>query len=1009
MTRASIDGHGVSALVLLLVIALVLPAAGAGTATQTNESLPETTAQNDNSDDGVTVSVAEASGDRDDGIVTADARFGVRVATESEQTARIVVSKDGQYQNASDLTAVGDTAVFDLSTVSDAAGGWTVSVAADETAPAEPAAGTHLANWSDARTRLLVGNSSRVRAAAADDAWQSGTHYWRGNVLFLKSDRVAAEAGASWTLYEVTDGGLVRIGGLRLDENAEALVSTERIEGRYIVVAESGSLLAFDAYGRVDGRVSEVTESAIRDASIEVTTQELAVETENATVASSATTLHFDSERARYNVTATSEQLSTETLLTVFENADAVAVGETEDATVEFQLTREDDSVPLTLSTVERGQYAFEFAVVDSTAEASATVPRLGEEDVTATFVEPGVGITEGSLARFPIRLANTDRTTVYVGSRENNYLSAVEVVDDDGDGLVVLEMNTWLAGRSIWDNRRAFTAAGGTVERVTLRTDPLSDPPLDPAMYDLNTTVDGVGKSATLLGIRDQSIGELRTWTAPADATFENRTEIRTAIQRGTLTRDETVARGELVVFELQAPGLVGELAARLQRSGSDEAALVETVVDSSAFAFNTTQANPGPNVEPARLDLRATHRADGLTVVPSPKNGTVYVVLDTDRAVLTKNDEGGPLAAGDALRTNFSLGESHGVVDDRRSAGIEWRVVDRRVTLRDTDSGPVHVRNATCQVISAQSTLTPGTELSFRLRGTDASFNQIAQPVVADDGRVELVTDFSAAPANTTVRLSSPDANVGGRTVRVVDRPPAAIGIANQSATRTATVEAVRLPFGGFVVLYDAETLDPLGRSDRLDSGTSRRVTVALERPVNGSQAVVAVPHTDGSLGNQTDRGAIGSPYQRDCEAVTATAVLSELPENTTQQPRSDPETVTTAAAVGQPAQPIQHADHSSAGKWRLAEPTTALSGAARGERVPEKPPRAAPTAAPPTAAPAHDDRKTPTANAEVVPTDDPTTSSASTLNVHGQTLAFVLLFAILAAGRAFVRRSK
>lgn len=871
---------GLSLVVILVASALATPVAAVGS---------EAAAGNE----AIAISIDEASGVPDDGVVTDDARF--RALVETNDSARVVVSRDERYQPSTDLTAVGTEPEFDLGSVSGAAGGWTVYAAANATTPSEPDNGTALGRWADVETRLFVVNTSTVRAEAADAAWKSGGLQWRGAELFLKSDRPAVDAGAMWVLYEVRDGELVRHGGVTLDENAEAVVGTEALVGQYVLVDQRGTVVRFDGGdGRADERVSPTDEESVSDAAVQISDQELTVTADNTTVATRPTTLAFESNRQGYNVTVTIDDVPGRTVEDVF--GGSVPVERTADGGVEFRVPDHEYRVPLNRTALDRGSYELEIAVVDSDARASTNVFRLGAQDVAAALPEGEVSTTEGSVAQIPIAFRNADRTTVYVGSRDRNYLASVEVVDSNRTGRVTLSFNTLLAGQSREANRRAFAAENGTIGKVTLHTDPVPNPPLAPGLYRVNTTVNGDAVDETHVAVSAQQTALSEPLTAPgsAYAGLNTSTSIGVALSRGLLSPDSTVATGDVVGYRLRAPGLLGTLAANWEDNESVEQAFAEVATDSSSFAFEVVDRSPDPNDRRDRVALGETARADGLTVVPNWRNGTLSVTLRTDRVVLADGTgERTALEPATDLRTTLN-GSERGAADGNQSVSRDWRLVERTVSFDAPPSGTIHLRNATCQVVSGETSLAAGTELELRLRRSDPRSLRSVDTVVDDRGRFGEALDLSDVSDNATFDVSVSDARTTETRLRVADRRPAAVEMRNQSALRDqVTVDTVRVPFGGFVVVYDAQNGSVVGVSERLGNGTTTDVTVGLDEPVDGSRSVTAVTHADVNGNGLFDGRPVDRPYLRECDVVSsrATVLESDGTERETETPVSPP----------------------------------------------------------------------------------------------------------------------
>ncbi|MEA5389524.1 BGTF surface domain-containing protein [Haloarculaceae archaeon H-GB2-1] len=499
-------------------------------------------------------------------------------------------------------------------------------------------------------------------------------------------------------------------------------------------------------------------------------------------MATRPTTLALDSNRGTYTVTVSEPNLSESQLASVFEEADAVGTG---DGNVTVQITSHDADIPLDLSAVRPGTYTFRIDVTDSAATETITVTRLEESHVDAAVPSEAAKTSRGGMATVPIRLGNADAATVRVGSQSLGYVSTVEVVDSDGDGLVVLRMNTWLAGRSTDANRRAFGVDDGTARRVALQTPPLDDPPLEPALYDVRVSVDGERKTSTYVGITGQPTEAPSTVTAPSSSysSLETLDDLNAAASNRTLTSDATVARGDVIAFDLQAPGLLGAIAA--ERDGDESAAdaFVDLVAADAGFEFRIRQRDPPPNRRPARVDLAATNAAGGLHAIPVNGSNRLFLVIDTDRMALTSREELERRLQPGAFRANLTLDPSTGVVDERRSHTSDWELVEQEVTLDSGDSKPLRLRSATCQRVSGTSSLAPGSQVAIVLRSTDDEWVRIAQPTVESDGRFDAEVNLSSVPGNATFVASvrsGPDAEVRGT---VVDGPPAGVRIENQS----------------------------------------------------------------------------------------------------------------------------------------------------------------------------------------------------------------------------------
>lgn len=830
------------------------------------------------------VVIIESAGDPNDNIVTDKDQFQTLVQAQSDEHVRVVLSKNATYQPSSDVTTTGDSAVFNLTGWSDAAGVWGVYVRKGTTVPTVPEANESLNKWADARTAVLVANTSTVRDIAADDVWRSSDIRWRGSRLFLKSDTPAADAGDTWAIFELNNDDLEIEQKIELDRNAEAIVNTSDLTNRYIIVSDDGRIVTFDGEtGRATGRLGSDSRSSIRAVSTRFADQTLQVGVSQDAVETRPDTLYFNSNRGSYNVTVTAANTDGDTLQNVFANA--TAVRKTGPESVTFQVTEIDETLQLNLSSTDEGRHIFRFNVTDSTAQDAVAVFHIPAEAVRAGLQDEAAATPVGGVVRVPIRFRFADQATVYVGSRERSYLTAVDVEDSDGDGVVVLRVNTWLAGRSEELNDRAFSVDDGRVRETTLHTEPISAPPLDPSAYEVNVTVNGRQKDTGSIAVRSQSVEEPELWTAPGNDYDQLETvgDVRGGIDNGAVTRADTVAHGDVAVLALTGPGLLGAIEANSNASKTKAAALADLETTTGNPVVHVRQQDPPPNQDPARLDLERTAADDGLRILTDRPSGTVYLVVRTDRAVLKiPEQDTRDLRSDDEMRVNLTLGPDYGVQGSERSATQDWEMTERRVTFDAARDGPAHVRQAGCQVVSGQTSLAPGTELVLRAHGkTDETLIRSERPVVDRDGRFNAQLNFSSVSANETFDITVADIRHEEMTIEVRDVPPAAVQFAESNVTNgTVQVDAVRLPSDGFIALYDADTLDGLGASSRLEAGTRTDIAIELNGSINGTQTVVAVVHDDTNRNRKFDGVDVDRPFYRSCGVVGATANVTEQP---------------------------------------------------------------------------------------------------------------------------------
>ncbi|MEA5389523.1 hypothetical protein VB773_22255 [Haloarculaceae archaeon H-GB2-1] len=142
----------------VLVAALAVPTVPGGTvAAAGNDSAESATFE---------VDIEEDAGDTDDRIVTDEDGFEAVTTVSDGRAVRLVLSKNDTYESATDRTATGKRGRFDLATVPDAAGRWTVYAAVDESTPPLPDEGRP-SRRGRTRTRTY-GRRTPVRSATSE-------------------------------------------------------------------------------------------------------------------------------------------------------------------------------------------------------------------------------------------------------------------------------------------------------------------------------------------------------------------------------------------------------------------------------------------------------------------------------------------------------------------------------------------------------------------------------------------------------------------------------------------------------------------------------------------------------------------------------------------------------------------------------------------------------------------------------------------------------------------------
>jgi len=772
----------------------------------------------------------------------------------------------------------------------------------------------------------VSGSSTRDRIDDADQTVESNGLRWQGQELFLKD---ADAAGATYELREADSvsggqqpGSLVT--EVTLDSDGEAIIDTSLrggLEGDYVIEDDSGTVLFFDANGEEDGTAT--SSSDIDDASFEVAVQTLNTEFQEESVDQGEAELEIDSNRGSYNLTVTSDNLGTSSLIDAFD--DDFEPFENDDDEVEFEVTSQDETATINFSDIDTGDYTFDFDVADTDADNSASIRNNQGEDADASFRTGNtISAGEADIAEIPIEMQETDELTITIGSGDKAFSESLTVRDGDENEEVTLVANTFLMGRDTLSNGvDAYETlddddeiVDGSFER---HVGPISNPPLDATFYEMNLTVQGNEKAIGTLSLTDRISNGITTWTAPNSefAEADEPAEVAAGIDDGTITEDDNIAEEDAVVFEIDSTSTLGALESVNDGGDSTEEAFVDMIqgegeVDAGAYEFSVRQEGSIANQGPLWVDLDNTEENNGLNVVPDRRNQTLYVEMRTDRMQMVRADSAADARTQDGSQSinvgpeytaNFTIGEASGLLsdsDDPDRVTIEdtFSVVDRTVEFDTEDDGRVHVNPAPGQLVTGSTSVAPGTELNLRLRrvGERGSFLKDPSPTVESDGNFQSTVDFSEEPGNITFEITVRGFDDFSEEGYIEPRRTASLNVSEQTVEvgGTVLIEDVALSEGGFIALHqDSADGEVVASSDYVEPGVEQDVEIQVS-PSTTSIELVAVPHLDAD-GDEEFNAAFDPPYEINGSIVTVDADITFLTPTPTVTETETPDTPT------------------------------------------------------------------------------------------------------------------
>lgn len=558
----------------------------------------------------------------------------------------------------------------------------------------------------------------------ADATLADGGLYWEGQTLSYSD--VDISPNETVVLRENTSSGYEFVGEYKANSTGVVEFDTTDFQGTYKMEDDTGTDLA----------------------TFEVASQDLSATVDNETVYNkddvSQNTAEFelDSNRASYNVSVESTELTIEELEEVFAGESYTVKNDT-DGNEYFVLAIDSNSDVFNgnFSAQSTGSYTLDFVVEDTGVTTSQDISVADPGDKNADFDSSVYRQDAGDVIEMTVDLDNTDSAEVTFGGNASNYESTISISDANEDS-VTLYFDTTEAG----DTDDAESPWSLHEDSDATLTDDLSNETnlsnaLDAYNYDLSVSVDGFEKDVATVEIQERNTEGVQIWTLPGSSEAE-----LDDIQENATTTDE-VADGDYVIVQVQASGIYA--AVDNDTTGAD-------FVNGSTFAqdhgieMSLVDEDPGTNAAPKEFDISSGE------VIADGDNDTFFLVLDT--ANLNNEDEDMPTA-------EFKMTENNSYIDDEdeaeaQTANTTFEFVDDEFEYDNlTDEDVVEVTAEEEATVSGQTTAAPGTEVSVTVRseaGADTPFLHSDTVEVDEDGMVSVQFDLSEQEAGTNFTVS-------------------------------------------------------------------------------------------------------------------------------------------------------------------------------------------------------------------------------------------------------------
>ncbi|EMA18613.1 DUF7282 domain-containing protein [Haloarcula argentinensis] len=565
--------------------------------------------------------------------------------------------------------------------------------------------------------------------------------------------------------------------------------------------------------------------------------------------------------------------------------------------------------------------------VTDNQTGVSAESDQINvseSDDGDASFETSTVQDELGDVANITVQMSNTEDAVINVGSQEDdNYYIQGQLTDEDGDGEVTVQFNSYTAGT---DNNNTVLSVPGDddlddVDEGGSFTDSranLGEDGLEPQSYSINvsagtspdvTSPDTVGT----LRLNENSVENINTWAAPSDAEIDD-DDVDIYDRIGVnLTQSDDLAAEDVVVHEIQASGIEGALEYEQEDGSASDAteafvAATDTTPDrinssdttTSGLRLYVNRTDVGANADADPINF--TNSSDAVTVVDDPDNNSYFVAVDTSDVTFESGDT---IVDEEDTRLNATFSVRDGpLTDDRNSDSAIYTTSERDATLNLDDSGVVTVSAAAGQEVSGTTNVAPGTELEVEMESESEANPFVLRPEVevATDGTYTAMADFSdySAGTNFTVQtidvddISDQEAFSDEEDGRIVEAGTATVSISEQESTGSeVVVDSAQLSDGGFIAIHAGNASgDVVGNSKYLGAGSHEDVTITLDEPMDEDFTAVAMPHRDTNGNEAYDFPDADGPYTSNDTAVTDSANVT-IVEEQTEAPDTETET--------------------------------------------------------------------------------------------------------------------
>jgi len=464
----------------------------------------------------------------------------------------------------------------------------------------------------------------------------------------------------------------------------------------------------------------------------------------------------------------------------------------------QFKTLKGNENVVFNFKNVSADDSPYYVKVTDNQTGITAKSDQINvseSDDGEASFETSTVQDEVGDVTNITVQVDNTEDAVINVGSQnDDNYVIQGQLEDDDGDGEVTVQFNSYTAGThtsgydldndgdldatnvNYDESALGFDVTGdgdtddtGTIDESDVAVggntvlsvpgdddidvteekgsfadgrDFLNEDSLEAGSYSINVTA-GTSPDVTApdsvgtLRLNENSIEGVQTWAAPSDADITD-DDVDVYDRIGVnLTQSDDLAAEDVVVHQIQASGVEGAVEYEQEDNGaSDTTNAFLNAVDADGDTSNGVK-DAGLTLYVNRTDVGANADADTLQlnssnvdVVEDADNNTYFVAVDTSG--VTFSDSGKDLIDEEdtSINATFAIKDSSPVSDDSASASALYTTSERNANLNLDADGLVTVSAAAGQEVTGETNVAPGSELEVEMESENDANPFVIRP---------------------------------------------------------------------------------------------------------------------------------------------------------------------------------------------------------------------------------------------------------------------------------------